>query len=64
MPNPGLSVWLAQQALDTYEQTGNYTTAAKKVGIPTQTFIDRVRNARLRGLRPTTLKDAPRIYER
>lgn len=64
MPGPALSDELAQQALDAYEIGGEYKSAATKLGIAKQTFRDRVKIARLRGLRPSVLKEAPRIYEK
>lgn len=64
MPYPSLSPELAQQALDIYEQHGSYTKGCKLLGLPKQTFLDRVRNARLMGLRPTVRKDTPRIHQR
>jgi hypothetical protein len=64
MPTKPLSDELAQQALDVYEQFGDYVTAAKSLGVAKQTFRDRVKNAQVRGMRPTVRKDAPRVYQR
>jgi hypothetical protein len=64
MPTRPLSDELAQQALDVYEQFGDYVTAAKSLGVAKQTFRDRVKNAQVRGMRPTVRKDAPRVYQR
>jgi hypothetical protein len=64
MPTKPLSDELAQQALDVYEQIGDYVTAAKSLGVAKQTFRDRVKNAQVRGMRPTVRKDAPRVYQR
>lgn len=64
MPKPPIADELAQQALDAYELTGDYNAASRNVGIPPETFRGRVKIARLRGMRPTVRKDAPRIYTR
>jgi len=64
MPTQPLSDAILQEALDIYEQTGDYVSAAKKMGVPKQTGRDRITQARLRGLRPTVRKDAPRVYSR
>jgi hypothetical protein len=55
MPTKPLSDELAQQALDVYEQHGDYVTAAKSLGVAKQTFRDRVKNAQVRGMTPTKL---------
>jgi len=64
MPTRPATDAILQEALDIYEQTGDYVSAAKKMGVPKQTGRDRITQARLRGLRPTVRKDAPRVYTR
>ena len=64
MPGPALSDELAQEALDAYELARDYVLAAKQLGVPNQTFRDRVKTALSRGMRPTVRKDAPRVYSR
>jgi hypothetical protein len=64
MSTPQLSEELAQQALDLYELVGEYKAAGEKLGLHKNTIRDRVKIARLRGMRPTVRKDEPRIYTR
>ena len=64
MPGPIIPDDICQQSLDAYEQVGNFVKAAANLGVAKQTFRDRVREARIRGFKPTVRKDAPRIYQR
>jgi hypothetical protein len=65
MPTPKLSDALAQQALDLIEQHGSSASAEKAgSGIPRTTLDRRAEIARLRGMRPTVSKNAPRIVTR
>lgn len=64
MPTPRLSDELAQQALDLYEQHGDYKAVGKILGMYDSSVRKRVNNALLRGMKPTVRKDAPRVYQR
>lgn len=67
MPQPQLSDALAQQALDLAEEYGSGYLAAKALGKdapPAKTLNSRIATARLRGMKPTIRKDAPRVYTR
>lgn len=67
MPTPKLPDDLAQEAIDLDEQYGGLHNAKKELGdkIPhLNTMQGRLNIARLRGLRPTVRKDAPRVYTR
>lgn len=54
------------ETMNVMEKHGSWKKAKDcgDTNIPRQTFIDRVRQAKLRGLRPTFRKDAPRIYQK
>src|SRR4051812_15399332 len=65
MPTPPLSNELAQEALDWVEQYGSGVLARKALGKKAphgNTIEHRVTVARLRGMKPTVRKDAPRVY--
>jgi hypothetical protein len=65
MPTPRLSDELAQQALNLVEQHGSAAAAEKAgCGIPRTTLERRADIARLRGMRPTVSRHAPRIVTR
>ena len=66
MPQPPCSDEDLQQALDLVEQYGSGHLAVKAgaTTIPVTTIHDRARSARIKGLRPTVRKDAPRVYTR
>lgn len=65
MPTPPLSDDVLIQALNLVEEYGSGYLAAKAgCGIPKDTITNRVTQARLRGLRPTFRKEAPRIHTR
>lgn len=64
MPTPKLSDELAQEALDLYEQHGDYKKVGSILGMYDSSVRKRVNNALLRGMRPTARKDAPRFYQR
>jgi calcineurin-like phosphoesterase family protein len=66
MPTPPLPDALAQAALDLVEEYGtpHLAKVAGATDLPINTLRDRVRLARLRGLKPTIRKDAPRVYTR
>lgn len=67
MPNPGVPAAQLQEALDLVEQYGSGCNASKVLGkkVPPRATIDgRAAIARLKGMRPTVRKDAPRIYTR
>jgi hypothetical protein len=65
MPTPKLADELAQQALDWVEQYGSAHAAnLAGVGVPKSTIEQRCNTARMRGMRPTIRKDAPRVYTR
>jgi hypothetical protein len=65
MPTPRLSNELLVQALNLVEEFGSTTLAAKAgCGIDRSTLDNRVKNAKIAGLRPTFRKEAPRIHTR
>lgn len=67
MPTPKLSDDLLQQSLDWVEIYGSGYMAIKALGDlgPADNTIDRrAELARLKGMRPTVRKDAPRVYTR
>jgi hypothetical protein len=66
MPTPKTPVELLQQAIDLAEIYGSAKLAIKAgaTEVPRTTLENRMATARLRGLRPTVKKDAPRIYTR
>lgn len=66
MPTPKLDDATLIEALNLVEEYGSGHMALKAgaTEIPKDTIEHRVKRARLRGLRPTFRKDAPRIYTR
>lgn len=64
MPTPRLPDAVLIQALNFVEEYGTPTLASKVCGIDRGTLTNRVKNARLAGLRPTFRKEAPRIHTR
>ena len=65
MPTPRLPDAVLIQALNFVEEYGTPALAAKAgCGIDRSTLTNRVKNARLAGLRPTFRKEAPRIHTR
>jgi hypothetical protein len=68
VPTPKTPEHLLQEALDVVEQYGTAYEAIKALGpqaLPTRTTLDqRAAKARLKGLKPSVRKDAPRIYTR
>lgn len=66
MPHKPVSDNLLQQALDVVEEYGSEHLAilANSSLPPRTTLMDRAKLARLKGMRPTFKKDAPRIYTR
>ncbi len=67
MPTPKLSNEAAQRALDIVEQYGSGHNAMKagvKMNVHHRNIDKHADIARLRGMKPTVRKDAPRIYER
>lgn len=51
MANPQLSPELAKQAVDALAQAGNVTEAAKSLGLPRATFVNRLQRAESLGLK-------------
>jgi hypothetical protein len=65
LPTPRLPDAVLIQALNWVEEYGSPALAAKAgCGVDRSTLINRVKNARLAGLRPTFRKEAPRIHTR
>lgn len=66
MPRPRVSDELLQQSLNWVEEygSGHMTCLALGHGVPKNTIDSRATIARLRGLKPTIKKDAPRFYTR
>lgn len=66
MPTPRTSDASLIETLNIIEKHGTWRSAkdSGETDLPRQTFTDRIRQAKLRGLRPTFRKDAPRIYEK
>jgi hypothetical protein len=66
VPTPQTSDASLIETLNIIEKHGTWRIAkdSGETDLPRQTFTDRIRQAKLRGLRPTFRKDAPRIYEK
>jgi hypothetical protein len=70
MPTPPVSDEKLQQALDLIEQYGSGHKALKALGADKKDLTgataidDRATVARIKGMKPTVRKDAPRIYEK
>src|SRR4051812_29162536 len=65
MPTPQLPESMLVQALNLVEEYGSPYLAGKAgCGIPKGTLENRVATARLKGLKPTFRKEAPRIHSR
>lgn len=66
MPKPQTDEKLLQEAIDLFEIHGSakFAINAGATTIPYTTLVDRIKNAKLRGLRPSVKKDAVRFYEK
>ena len=66
MPTPALSDEVLIEALNLVEEygSGHMACVAKATKLPRTTIEGRADCAKIRGLKPTFRKDAPRIYER
>src|SRR6185369_6686365 len=62
MPQPPLSDELAQQALDLVELHGGPTAAGLASGLSSKMLRDRRNVALVRGMKPTTTRDRPRVH--